>query len=488
MALREICDELIQEREIGILNVTDGNDLWLVGIAGNQLCVDEGFLVNHPPKQPIDKIVLVERSVAQELWKSHSDWADASKTLIDSVIQSHVSPSISKEAKIALQDSSLIVYGSGTLHSSLLPSYLTENLCTEISKNTEARKILFANGERDLDFADNENQVSLLNKTITALGATDIRPIMTDIFICNLWPQDNSLLEIMDNPQFIDVNILRGSLNVNNRYSENDAYLAFSSVVSELSGHILSPSESVISLVAPTYNEASRLPSFLSGFIPYVFNSSWACEKILIDGGSKDQTLSILRSSDSYSLLTLEQNENRGRFSAISKGISAARGKFVVVFHSDAEYDISNLDTLINAITTNPQALIVGSRTTTSYGATGLRHVYGENGTLFWLSRIGGVLVAGIVSLRLGRPISDPFCGILAGGRNLMQDIIPLSGDLDAQIKIFYECKKRGITVIEVPLQFVPRSKAEGKKTNFRMGVKAILASFLYKPKGKSDR
>jgi hypothetical protein len=53
-----------------------------------------------------------------------------------------------------ISDADLIIYGPGTQHSSLLPSYLTEGLGSQIAKNLHALKILVTNIEEDVEIPD----------------------------------------------------------------------------------------------------------------------------------------------------------------------------------------------------------------------------------------------------------------------------------------------------------------------------------------------
>ena len=77
-------------------------------------------------------------------------------------------PNINKSINVILKKSDIIIYGPGTIHSSLLPSYLTKNLVLNIVKS-KACKILISNIGKDKDmlFEDTDN---IIKKTFFYLN------------------------------------------------------------------------------------------------------------------------------------------------------------------------------------------------------------------------------------------------------------------------------------------------------------------------------
>jgi len=60
-----------------------------------------------------------------------------------------------------------------------------------------------------------------------------------------------------------------------------------------------------------------------------------AIEHIVIDGGSQDETLDILKTYEaSYNLIWISETD-RGIASALNKGLKYARGKYILVIHAD---------------------------------------------------------------------------------------------------------------------------------------------------------
>src|SRR4029077_13348579 len=70
-------------------------------------------------------------------------------------------PGLNPHARQALEKADVIIYGPGTQHSSLLPSYLTQGAAAAIAGNKSADKIFIANIHRDADIqADDANDLA----------------------------------------------------------------------------------------------------------------------------------------------------------------------------------------------------------------------------------------------------------------------------------------------------------------------------------------
>lgn len=86
-----------------------------------------------------------------------------------------------------------------------------------------------------------------------------------------------------------------------------------------------------ISVVTATYNCAATLPQTLAS----VASQDYAeAEHIVVDGASRDDTLSILRAHQPR-LAALVSEPDRGIYDALNKGIALARGDVIGFMHAD---------------------------------------------------------------------------------------------------------------------------------------------------------
>ncbi len=89
-----------------------------------------------------------------------------------------------------------------------------------------------------------------------------------------------------------------------------------------------------ISVITATYNSASTIENSLLSFINQDYENK---ELIIIDGGSTDETLSIIEKYKSAVSIIISEKDN-GIYDALNKGISIATGDVIAILHSDDFY------------------------------------------------------------------------------------------------------------------------------------------------------
>ena len=88
-----------------------------------------------------------------------------------------------------------------------------------------------------------------------------------------------------------------------------------------------------VSIITATYNSAKYIASSLNS----IFNQDYKdIECIIIDGDSKDQTISIIKTYQRKNLnITLVSEADNGIYDALNKGIKLATGDLIGFVHSD---------------------------------------------------------------------------------------------------------------------------------------------------------
>jgi len=115
----------------------------------------------------------------------------------------------------------------------------------------------------------------------------------------------------------------------------------------------------LVSVISPAYNSAKHLIKLIES----VANQSMkVLEHIIIDDGSTDNSLCILRSIEKqYSHVKIISQENQGAGVARNKGISIAKGKYIAFLDSDDLWEEDKLKTQIKFMEENSIAFSYGN-------------------------------------------------------------------------------------------------------------------------------
>lgn len=104
-----------------------------------------------------------------------------------------------------------------------------------------------------------------------------------------------------------------------------------------------------LSIIAPIYNEEESIPPLVEQVHAALSNTGLRYELILVDDGSRDRSLTVIKSiaqSDpALSLVGLRRNF--GQTAALQAGLDAARGKYVVLMDADLQNDPADIPAML---------------------------------------------------------------------------------------------------------------------------------------------
>ena len=110
-------------------------------------------------------------------------------------------------------------------------------------------------------------------------------------------------------------------------------------------------SQPMISLVIPVYNEEKNLHALMERIRPVMQNMGKPYEIILIDDGSRDDSLSILKSfSTQPEVKVVELVRNYGQHAAILAGFSIVRGDITITLDADLQNPPEEIPKLVKAM------------------------------------------------------------------------------------------------------------------------------------------
>ena len=380
--------------------------------------------------------------------------------------------------------SDIIIYGPGTQFSSLFPSYLTKSLSNIIVKS-KAKKFLITNIYHDNDIV-NENADSIIKKFNFFLNKVNKKKFSKDKFVnfyfvnkfddddINL-PQKKNYLTFNKNKNYTLLDWEKGKgLHYPNWLAKSIFKLAKRSQL------INSLKKSVITILVPCLNEKKTISKVLNSLKNLKFEDlNLVIEIIVIDGGSTDGSIEIIKKFKDYKFYSLK-NAKKGE--ALKYGIKKSKGDIIAFFPSDNEYEVSDIKKIIEPIILNQSKVVYGSRMIKSMSLDDeLKKIYQNNHITKNLSKYGGKLINLVILFLFNKSISDPFTSVKAFDAKMLKELKLKTKGFEMDFEIFVKLYKKKYFFLEVPVKFLPRTPKQGKKITTIDGIKCLLYLIFYK-------
>ncbi len=228
-----------------------------------------------------------------------------------------------------------------------------------------------------------------------------------------------------------------------------------------------------ISIIVPVFNEEKSLKKLFKKLQSLKFNNNKK-EIVVVNDGSTDNSLNILKKFKKIKVLS---QKNQGKGKAVQLGISKATGEYVVVQDSDLEYSPKDITRMYKSKNNLKKISIYGSRYLPLYFGFIPKYYKGQNLS----SYIANIVFIFLFFLLYQRLITDPLTGYKLYEKNFFKNNPIKSKGFEADHEITAKLIKNNYKIIEIPINYKPRTKAEGKKINFFDGLKAIYAIIMYR-------
>ncbi|HZJ41207.1 MAG TPA: glycosyltransferase family 2 protein [Candidatus Saccharimonadales bacterium] len=218
-----------------------------------------------------------------------------------------------------------------------------------------------------------------------------------------------------------------------------------------------------LSIIVPVYNEEK----LISTSLPEIFKLSINKEVIVIDDGSSDKTLEILKElKKDYEFQLVIQEKNQGKGAAVKRGLEEISGNYFIICDADLEYrsqDIIFLYSKIDSLT--DKTVIYGSRF--------------KNNFNFSFHYFVNQFLTLLTNILFNSHLTDmETCFKLIPASALEQ--IKLSGKrFEIEPEITARLLKANYKIIEFPINYTRRSYLEGKKITANDGWLAVKTLFL---------
>jgi dolichol-phosphate mannosyltransferase len=227
-----------------------------------------------------------------------------------------------------------------------------------------------------------------------------------------------------------------------------------------------------LSIVIPAYNEEAFIGTLLEKILTVPTESmGFSKEIVVVNDGSKDRTEEVVRRFKSVRCFT--QVPNQGKGAAVQRGIREATGDYILIQDADLEYDPSDYLTLLGALSRGD--VVYGSRTLGQRrlqpGFTIFPGKHPEQGVGPW---VAGVALTLWTFLMYGRWITDTLTAYKLYPAGPVKSMKLQTRGFETDHEITARLIRSGHKIVEVPIEYCPRSKEEGKKIKPSDGLIAV--------------
>ena len=244
-----------------------------------------------------------------------------------------------------------------------------------------------------------------------------------------------------------------------------------------------------LSVIVPAYNEQYLIETSLGRL--RVLGESPLLDRIkviVVDDGSSDHTAEAIAQfrkslqsegpDGKISWAWLRHEKNSGKGAAIRTGLSHVDTELVVIHDADLEYHPSDLLKMVEVFLSEDADAVFGSRFMSG----------GYKRALFFRHALGNKLLTFLCDLVCDLNLTDMETCYKMVRADLLKSIPLESSTFDVEPELAIKLAKRGSRIFEVSISYSGRTYNEGKKINWKDGVRALWAIFRYATSGRIYR
>lgn len=219
-----------------------------------------------------------------------------------------------------------------------------------------------------------------------------------------------------------------------------------------------------VSIIIPAYNEEVFIGKLLECILQVDIRSiGFEREVIVVDNGSHDRTSEIVKRFAEVRLFRIETNKGKG--DGVRLGVRKATGDYILIQDSDLEYDPHDYIPMLKAIlgAKTPTA-IYGSRILGEIEVNGRSFFPGKNKDKSVATWVANFILSLWAKILFGQWITDTLTGYKIYPANILQNFNIKTTGFETDHEITAKLILSGVSIIEVPVSYSPRTVQEGKK------------------------
>ena len=223
-----------------------------------------------------------------------------------------------------------------------------------------------------------------------------------------------------------------------------------------------------VSIVIPCYNEKNTIEKIVEAVRNAPIQRK---EIIVIDDCSGDGTQAVLKERLSQKVDRIIYHPvNRGKGAALRSGFAVATGDIILMQDADLEYSPEDYPALLEPLISGKADAVFGSR---FMGGRPHR-------VLFFWHMVGNKFLTLLPNLFTNLNLTDMETGYKAFKAPLIKSIQIQEDRFGVEPEIIAKLARAGCRIYEVGISYSGRTYREGKKINWRDGMRALYAIVKY--------
>jgi glycosyltransferase involved in cell wall biosynthesis len=229
---------------------------------------------------------------------------------------------------------------------------------------------------------------------------------------------------------------------------------------------VIDPESMVLSILLPVYNERSTILEILKR----VSEVEWKLDIVVVDDGSDDGTVEILKGIDREDVRVFYHDRNMGKGAAVQTGLRHVRGDVVIVQDADLEYDPREYPKILEPILDGRADAVYGSR-----------FLGGPHRVLLFWHYMGNRFLTFVSNLLNNINLTDMETCYKAFRVDVFDTIRIRSRRFGFEPEVTAKLARNRFRIYEVPISYSGRDYGEGKKITWRDGLAAIYWILRYR-------
>jgi len=225
-----------------------------------------------------------------------------------------------------------------------------------------------------------------------------------------------------------------------------------------------------LSVVIPMYNEAATIENLLKKVFSVELVGDIQIEVIVIDDFSTDDSVQKVESFEQPVIL-IKHDKNRGKGAALRSGIQVATGDYLVIQDADLEYDPNEFNLLLRPVLASNADVVYGSR---FMGGRPHR-------ILFYWHSLGNKFLTMLSNMFTNLNLTDMETCYKLFRTDVIQSIRLRENRFGFEPEVTAKISKiKNIKIFEVGISYSGRTYEEGKKINWKDGIRAVYCILRY--------